>query len=151
MKSARPTHSYPYGRPRPLALIDGVAVILFILWIVLASSGWNYALTVVTLAIVLVIVRWRLLARYKRTGRAVPIPKRTSRIRYVAGTPVPVVVLRCLFCLLAAGVLVISFAPLSFTTIKAGMIGCILSLFVLAVTHMALESHYLQTGRAVHE
>jgi hypothetical protein len=144
----RKTHDYPHGRPFPIFLLNVAMGITAVLWVIFASRSWVHAVAVFVLFLVIVFIDSRLHKTYERTGYAVRIARPNTVVRFVNGLPVPILALRYAFFVIVAVLLALGLAPVTFATAKVGIIGCILSLFAVAILHLLLEFHYINTGRA---
>jgi len=129
-------------------LVGAAVGITLILWAIFASRSWVHTVAILVLFLVIAFIYSSLVKHYERTGYAVPIARPKTVVRYVNGLPVPILTLRYAFFIIVAVLLAFGLAPVKLATAKVSIIGCILGLFVIAVLHVLLEFHYINTGRA---
>jgi hypothetical protein len=115
---------------------------------IFASQSWVRSLPFLALLVVFVFIQSRLLQIYEKSGQAVPIARSRTIIKFVNGKPAPILALRNAFFVIAAMMIVFGVAPFVDRTARIGIIGCVLSLFMVGLLHVALELHYVNTGRA---
>ena len=69
-------------------------------------------------------------------------------VKFVDGTPRPIVALRYGYFVLAGLMILFGVAPFADRTARMGIIACVLGLFILAGVYIALEWRYVNAGRA---
>lgn len=149
MIGGRKTHDYPNGKPLPLWLCDIALGTTVVLWLVFSSHSWLRGLPFVGLFVALGFAYSNLLSRYEKSGRAVRIAQRpTTVIKFVDGKPAPIRAMRYTYFILAGLMILFGVAPFTDRTARIGIIACVLALFVLAGAYVALEQHYVSTGKA---
>lgn len=149
MPGGRKTHDFPSGTPVPIVLIHIVVVIVGILWVVSFSKGWKFAIAASAGWIGVILISHKLVRLYERRELAVPIPRsQVKPVRFPAGVPAPMLALRLAFIIVALLMFGFGLAPMSLARAKLGIVGCVVGLFMLAILNVALEFHYVKTGRA---
>jgi len=152
MPGGRKTHDFPKGTPLPIVLINIVAVIVGVLWLVSFSRGWMSAVAASAAWICVLLIWHKLIQFYEHRGLAVPIPRpQIKRITFPAGTPAPLLALRYAFFIVVFVMLGFGLAPMPWDRARFGIVGCVFGLLLLAILKVALEFHYVQTGRASEE
>jgi hypothetical protein len=141
------THNFPQGKPLPIVLLEITFAAVTVLWL-FAWGSWVRAALVITIFFALGFVYSKLLGRYERAGHAVPIVRRTVVTKFLDGVPRPILALRYAFFVMVALMIVFGIVPMPEATAHAGIIACVLALFVIAVAHVALEHYYVSKGRA---
>ncbi len=137
---------FPGGQPIGLRL--GSLALLAIFFSISWVHGWWRAIPISVLAAGF-LGYVRLIRYYEHQGRAVRIRYCKTTTEFPSGAPAPIVLLRCAFFVGAALMLVFEFAPLSQTVARPGIIGCVLSLVLIAIAYIATESYYVKIGRGV--
>jgi hypothetical protein len=149
MVGGRKTHDYPKGKPLPLWLSQIGYAAAFIFVIIFGSHGWIRGLPFVALMVAFLFLHSSLIRRYERSGRAIPIARpKTTVVKFVDGTPTPILALRYAYFVLVALMILFGLAPFADRTARIGIIGCVLALFILAGLYIAFMWHYINTGRA---
>lgn len=148
MVGYRKTHNYPRGRPFPLVLLDVPKVILVAVWVFLVPGHWSRAIGVVTILLIIAFISRKLHRRYERTGDAVRIPRPRVVVKFSKGLPGLMLTARIAFFVIVAIMVVFGVAPMAASTARIGIIACVLPLIGVAVLSLALEHHYVGTGRA---
>ena|SRR5579864_8184682 len=149
MPGGRKTHDFPGGTPLPIVLIQIVAVIVGVLWVVSFSQGWMFAIAASAAWICVSLVSHKLLRLYEGRGLAVPIPRpKVNPIRFPAGTPASLLALRYAFVVVVLVMLGLGLAPMPWAKAKFGIVGCVVGLFILGILNIALVLHHVKTGRA---
>jgi len=135
---------------RVIIFLAGAAVFIDSLeWLLgrYAALGvwWRLAVPFTAVGILVVMLNSKLVRAYMaRTVTSKP----TVAIKFSNGLPSALAAARIAFFVIVAAMLVFGIAPISGSTAKAGIIGCVLALFALAFVYVALEHHYINTGRA---
>lgn len=152
MPGGRQTHSFPKGMPAPLWLLRILFFTAMLLWMVFSDGAvwWLRFGPIAALMAGYALVGNKLLSHYERTGPAIPLPRRQiTVVRYPSGLPAGMLFARCAFFVTVAVMLVFGLAPLAESTARGGIVGCVFALIAVAVLNLALERHYVNTGRAV--
>lgn len=142
------THRYPEGRPLPLLLIDLGMVIIGVMWLFLVPGHWPRAIPVMAALFVMAFISTTLHKRYERSGQAVRIPRPKTVTKFPKGLPGLVLIARIAFFATVAIMLGLGLAPVPVSTARVGIVACVLALFGVAILNLALERHYVTTGRA---
>jgi hypothetical protein len=148
MPAGRKTHDYPHGKPIPIVLLDIAMVIVGVSWVAFASKSWIRAVPLIAVFLAIALVYSKLLRAYERTGEAVRIARPLTVVKFVNGIPGPILMLRYAFFVTVAIMIVFGVARVEDATAKVGIIGCVIGLFVIGFLHLAIEHHYVSTGRA---
>lgn len=144
----RRTHTYPQGKPFPLVLLDiGMAGVVG-LWVIVVPGHWTRAIGVIGTFLVFVFISGQFTRHYERTGQAVPIPLQGIIVQFTGALPRPMLAMRLAFFVAVAVMFVFGFAPFTDSTAKAGIIACVFALIGIALSNVALQRHYVDTGRA---
>jgi len=151
---SRRTHDFPRGKPLLLTLTDTGFAGLFVLVLgisvlVFGLDGWRASAPTFAIFVGYAIARSLLLARYERTGDAIPLNRVSVVVKFPHGFPKPMLAARLSFFIVAGLMLVFGVSPFPFDVVKKGIIGCVFGLIVVAVANLLLESHYVRAGRAV--
>ena len=140
------THDYPQGKPFPLVLLNIAIAIVFPMWLFLVPGHLPRIFGIVV--ILLVFISTKLDRRCEKTGRAVPIPRPRVVVKFPQGLPSLMLTARIAFFVTVAIMVVFGVAPMPDSTARVGIIACVFALFGVAVLNIALEHHYVRTGRA---
>src|SRR5690242_8426894 len=132
MVGGRKTHDYPHGKPLPIWLCDIGIVAAGVLWMIFTSQRWIRGLPFLAAVIAIGFLHSNLIGRYERSGRAIPIARPNTVVKFVGGTPRPIRALRYAYFTLAPLMILFGLAPLADRTARIGIIGCVLALFILA-------------------
>jgi hypothetical protein len=147
MPGGRRTHDYPNGRPFRLVLFEIMWGISALVWMAFFYRGWLYQIAIVPVFVIFTLFYSRLVKSYERDGIAVPIPRAVG-VSYEGGKPPMIRGLRIAFFALVGLIVVFGFAPLPADIWKFGIIGCVLALSAVGVSHFIAERHFVNTGRA---
>jgi hypothetical protein len=148
MVGYRKTHNYPHGKPFPLVLLAIVMAVLVGLWVFLVPGHWPRAITIVAVFLVIAFISTKLYRHYERTGQAVRIPQPRVVVKFSQGLPVPMFAAWLAFFVTVAIMIAFGAAPVADSTARMGIIGCEFALIGVAALNLALERHYVNTGRA---
>jgi hypothetical protein len=143
----RKTHDYPDGKPLPLFLLNIAGFFLFVLWVIFASGRWFRTPGIIVLIASIIFINAWLHKLYERTGQAVPLLREMTTVKFVSGTPAPLLTLRAGFFVLTAALVVFRIAPVAAATARIGTIGSVISLFLTGFLSVALERYYVHKGR----
>jgi len=135
---------------RIIIFLAGMAVFIDGLEQLLGRSGgldfgWRGATSFAAVVLLVVFVNSKLVRGY--AGR-MPTSRPTVAINFANGLPSAMVAVRIAFFVIVAVMVVFGVGPVANSTAKAGIITCVLALFVVAFANGALEQHYVKTGRA---
>lgn len=110
------------------------------------SSGWHAAVPYIAVVILLLFLNSKRIRPH--IDRALRSDEPLLVIDFIGGLPPAMIVVRIAFLLAVAAMLVFGVAPVSDATARVGIIACVLALFVIFIVDAALESHYVNSGRA---
>src|SRR5437870_6398771 len=108
------THSYPYGRPFPLLLLDIAMAVLLVTWVFLVPGHWTRAIGIIATFLVMLFISAKLHTRYEQSGIAVPIPRSRVVVKFLHGLPSPMLMARISFFMTVA--VMVLFGVVSFAT-----------------------------------
>jgi hypothetical protein len=118
-------------------------------WVFLVPGHWPRAIGILGAFVALAFSDTKFHNRYERTGQAVRIPRpRLTTVRFPKGMPVPILVARASFFVVAGIMLLLGVLPLNDSVARTGIIACVFALIVVAVLNLGLEHHCVKTGAA---
>ena len=147
MPPGRKMHEYPKGEPAPLRVCGVAAIILALAFVFFFSMGWIYRVVISSMLLPVVVIGSKLVSSYERNGEAIRIPQVVA-ISYQKRAPAPIRWARAAFFVDLGLVLILGLAPIPARIAHYGIIGCMLSLFVIGGIHFIAEQHYVNTGVA---
>jgi hypothetical protein len=148
MPGGRKTHDFPHGKPFALVLTEIVFASVFLGWMISGafSESWRHSVPFVGVIVAVLFIYHNLIRTYERTGQAVPIKRPKVIVKF--GLPVPILAARVAFFVTVATMVLLSVGPLTDATARGGIIACVFALIAVAVLNIALEYHYVRSGRA---
>ena len=119
------------------------------MWALLVPGHWPRAIGILALFLTIVVVQGMFVQHYEQTGQAVPIPRRRLIVKFPRGLPLAMLATRLVFLITVAVMVVFGFAPMADSTAQTGIISCVFALIAAGVLNVAIERHYVGTGRAL--
>ena len=148
MVGHRKSHSYPHGKPHLFIWLDVGMAVVVVSWVFLVPGHWPRVIGILAGFIMLALVNTKLHNHYERTGQAVRIPHPRVVVKFPNGLPVPKLVARASFFVVAGVMLLLGVVPLKDSIAQTGIAACVIVLFVVAGLNLGLEHHYVKSGHA---
>jgi hypothetical protein len=149
-KGGRKTHDFPHGRPLLLTLISfGFSLSLVASAIAFGFKDWRSVAPTLAILIAYTVTYSLFIRHYERTGQAVRRQTIKLVVTFPNGFPKPLLAARFFFFIMVGTMLVFGIGHFKFDIAKRGVIGCVLSLVLVAVVNLILERFYVRAGRGI--
>ena len=117
-------------------------------WVFLVPGHWPRAIGILGGFVALAFIDTKLHKHYERTGQAIRITRQRLAVKFPQGLPIPMLMTRTSFFVVAGIMLLLGIVPLSDSVARTGIIACVFALIVVAVLNLGLERHYVRSGNA---